>query len=93
MKRFMTVSPANDTQPWMAKDTMDSSGIESGDMGTIDLRRLAAEFVVPDDKLAKDVQEGSPFSSSPTLSAQAYKIKRSKEGVRVRKDTRLRRKN
>lgn len=42
MSRFMAMSPAHDTHPWLAKNTMKEAGIVCGDLETLDVRHLVS---------------------------------------------------
>jgi hypothetical protein len=91
--RFMFASPVIDAQPWMAREMMNNSGIGCGDLESLEMRRLAKDFIVADDR--EDKTDGSLRSSSPTLSLseinQALRGSRGKERPRVLKSSRMRR--
>ncbi|KAF2732297.1 hypothetical protein EJ04DRAFT_525435 [Polyplosphaeria fusca] len=95
MNRFMTLSPAHDTHPWIARKVMDEAGIGIGDIETLELRQLASEMVdvaeVRDD--TREASVGSIRPSSDTLSVSRFKALREakKEGTRVRKRIGIRR--
>jgi hypothetical protein len=92
MRRFVTLGPTQDTHPWLAKDMMEHLSISQGDLETVSIRRFAAEFIAADD-VSEDVDEGSLFSSSPTLSAPITHRNKRQTGVagaaRVQRITRL----
>ncbi|KAF2647574.1 hypothetical protein K491DRAFT_685416 [Lophiostoma macrostomum CBS 122681] len=75
MSRFLSMGPTQDAHPWMAKATMEESGVSHGDLEALDLRRLASEMV--DVKsAAKDEAQGSggtPRPSSDTLSVSRFR--------------------
>lgn len=93
MRRFVTLGPTQDTHPWLAKDTMEHLSISQGDLETVSIRRFAAEFIAADDVSEEDVDEGSLFSSSPTLSAPITHRNKRQTGVagagRVQRITRI----
>lgn len=91
MSRFTTVSPAHDTHPWLAKHVMEESGIASGDLEALEIRKLASDMAAYVEPLEDDSQEaslGSPHASSDTLSVSKFmgaRTRRRKEGRTWRK--------
>jgi hypothetical protein len=90
MGRFMAMGPTHDTHAWMAKVTMEESGVDCGDVEALDLRKLASEMVhdhgpgLPDD--TGGATAGSPQASSDTLTiAQLREERRKRETPRIRK--------
>ncbi|KAF2502949.1 hypothetical protein BU16DRAFT_554974 [Lophium mytilinum] len=67
MGRFMFPSPAVDAQPWLARGMLADSGLACGTMESLESRRLAMEFMAPDNN--EDEADGSLCHSSPTLPA------------------------
>jgi hypothetical protein len=71
---------------------MEHLGISQGDLETVSIRRFAAGSIAAD-HVSEDVDEGSLFSSSPTLSAPITHRNKRQTGVagaaRVQRITRL----
>ncbi|KAF2186149.1 hypothetical protein K469DRAFT_706808 [Zopfia rhizophila CBS 207.26] len=97
MNRFMTLSPAHDTHPWLARNAMDEAGIGHGDLETLDLRKLASEMVNSEEppNTTQEASMGSLQPSSDTLSISRFKEIRNarKEGPRTRKRIGIRKHN
>ncbi|KAF2260918.1 hypothetical protein CC78DRAFT_383197 [Lojkania enalia] len=96
MNRFIAMSPANDAQPWIAKEVMEENGIKVGDLETLDLRKLVSELI--EESTREDIREsstGSPRPSSDTLTTTRLKEIRNarREGTRMRKRISVRRRN
>lgn len=96
MGRFVAMGPTHDTHAWMAKATMEETGVDCGDVEALGLRKLASEMI--DDSpagVAEDSQEataGSPQASSDTLTiAQLRDERRKRETPRIRKRIGMRR--
>jgi hypothetical protein len=98
MGRFMAMGPTHDTHSWMAKRTMEESGIDDGDLEALDLRKLASEMMHSDATGAfTDTGEGgrahptaatagSPQASSDTLTvSQLREERRKRDTPRIRK--------
>jgi hypothetical protein len=81
MNRFLAVSPANDTHPWLAKTFMEDTGIEPGSLEDMDVRRIASEMVDLDRSRPSGLseREGSPRPSSDTLSVRGMLAIRERE--------------
>lgn len=92
MGRFTTISPANDSHPWLAREAMEEAGVGYGDLETIEVRKLASELVAAEgESMRIRVNEGSPQPSSDTLSiSELRKVRTTKKGPRVRKPIMLR---
>ncbi|KAF2119233.1 hypothetical protein BDV96DRAFT_595982 [Lophiotrema nucula] len=98
MSRFMTMSPAQDAQPWTSKEVMHEVGIGLGDLETLDLRKLATEIAgngEPDNGV-REASVGSPRPSSDTLSVSQLRDIRKvhrQDVARQEQQTRLRRRS
>jgi len=95
MSRFTTISPANDTHPWLARDALEEAGIGYGDLETIEVRQLASELMAAEESITDGRDsEGSPRPSSDTLSiTQLRKMRSKKKGPRVRKRIMIRKRD
>lgn len=74
MDRFLAMSPSQDTHPWLAKNLMAESGVPSGDLEGLDVRRLASELVSGEagPHESGEASAGSPRPSSDTLSISRF---------------------
>jgi len=85
MNRFMTISPANDTHPWLARDAMEEAGVNYGDLETMEVRQLASELMATEE-IRTHTRAGSPRPSSDTLSVSRFReMRKAKKRPRVRK--------
>lgn len=96
MGRFVAMSPTSDTHSWMAKQTMEESGVGYGEMEALDLRTLMSELVNDQTDISmEDTAEataGSPCPSSDTLSMRRLKEwRKARKGPRVRRHIGMRR--
>ncbi|ORY14079.1 hypothetical protein BCR34DRAFT_599489 [Clohesyomyces aquaticus] len=94
MSRFLTMSTTHDTHPWLARDAMNESGINHGDLETLELRKLASEMMTSEEahKDTGAASMGSPRASSDTLSASRFREVRAarREGARTSQSVRVR---
>lgn len=95
MGRFLAMGPTHDSQAWMAKATMEESGVDCGDLEALDLRKLASEMMedgpAGQPEGTRQATTGSLQASSDTLTAQLQNDRRRRETTRIRKRIVMRR--